>query len=384
MPERNGTKTNMDQDTRESAERLQAILESAVDGIISIDERGIVESINASTIKVFGYEREEVLGSNVRMLMPPPFSTEHDGYLSTYLETGEAKIIGIGREVVGRRKDGTEFPMYLAVSEGTHRGQKIFTGIVRDLSELRRAEDRAKAAEQLASLSVITAGIAHDIGTPMNVILGYAEMLRDSLGDAKNRRRAEVIAEQVRRVTDLLSTLLNIARPRHTIRTSVAISDILDHSLDFFHEKMAKRKIEVERRFVSTPDLVGDRDRLEQLFLNLIVNAADAMKEGGKLSVVTEFEEDSGSGGWVTIRFSDTGHGMDGETRSRIFEPFYSTKDPGKGTGLGLVVAKTIVTDHDGTIECDSEIGKGTHFSIRLPTQSAVRLSEADRERRVD
>ena len=353
----------MHEEALETAERLRAIVESAVDGIVAIDEHGIIESVNRAAVEIFGYERDELIGANVAILMPSPFREAHDQYLDHYLRSGEARIIGIGREVRGRRKDGTEFPLYLAVSEGRHGGGRIFTGIVRDLSALHLAEERARAAEQLASLSVITAGIAHDIGTPMNVILGYADMLRDSLEDPKDRRRAEVISEQVRRVTDLLQTLLNIARPHKAFRAPVHVDQILEHALEFFREKLRVRRIEVEREIGALPTMLGDRDRLEQLFLNLIVNAADAMGQGGRLTVTAR----AAPSGEIEIAFQDTGHGIEPDAIDRIFEPFFTTKDRGKGTGLGLVVSQTIVRDHHGSIEVESDVGKGTRFLLRFP-----------------
>lgn len=356
----------MEDSSGEMAIRLEAILESCIDGVVAIDERGMIEYVNAAALDVFGYASGELVGQSVSLLMPSPDRELHDGYMARYLETGVARVIGLGREVVGLRKDGTEFPHYLAISEGTHDGKTIFTGIVRDLTELRLTEDRAKSAEQLASLSVITAGVAHDIGTPMNVILGYADMLSDSLENPKDRRRAEVISEQVRRVTDLLQTLLNIARPQKPVRSPLQIEQILEHALEFFREKLTVRKIEVERQFEEVPSLLGDRDRLEQALLNLIVNAADAMSTGGKLGVVIGSREP----GWVDLELSDTGHGMDAEALAKIFDPFFTTKERGKGTGLGLVVTKSIVSDHRGTIECQSDIGKGTRFLIRFPTST--------------
>lgn len=356
----------MNREAVETAERLTAILESAVDGILAIDERGEIESVNRAAVEIFGYERDELLGRNVGILMPSAHAERHDDYIANYLRTRNPKVIGIGREVVGRRKDGSEFPLYLAVSEGRHGKESLFTGIVRDLSELRAAEQRAKSAEQLASLSIITAGIAHDIGTPMNVILGYADMLRDSLENPKDRRRAEVISEQVRRVTDLLQTLLNIARPRSKTRSAVDLDRILEHALEFFREKLRAGNIEVERRLHPAPRILGDRDRLEQMLLNLIVNAADAMKGGGKLIVCIEEAAD----GWVEVSIEDTGHGIESESLDRIFEPFYSSKERGKGTGLGLVVCRSIVLDHDGTIEVKSEVGKGSRFLLRFPAIS--------------
>jgi PAS domain S-box-containing protein len=348
----------------DAAERLESIIESAVDGILAIDEDGIIESVNRAAVETFGYDRDELIGVNVNVLMPSPYRDDHDEYIANYLRSGKAKIIGIGREVVGRRSDGSEIPLYLAVSEGRHGSRKIFTGIVRDLTELRLAEERARAAEQLASLSLITAGIAHDIGTPMNVILGYADMLRDSLENPKDRRRAEVISEQVRRVTDLLQTLLNIARPQAPARRPVQVDEILEHALEFFREKLRTRNIEVERQILPIPATIGDRDRLEQMFLNLIVNAADAMPKGGQLLVRVE----PGLDGGVEVAIEDTGHGIEADALERIFEPFYTSKERGKGTGLGLVVSRSIVLDHKGTIDVSSEPGKGTRFLIRLPS----------------
>ena len=358
----------MDRETLETAERLEAILESAVDGILSIDEAGTIESVNQAAVDIFGYEREEMVGAPVTRLMPSPYREEHEGYVERYLDTGDARIIGKGREVSGLRRDGSEFPLYLAVSEGRHRDRRVFTGIVRDLSDLRLAEERARAAEQLASLSLLTAGIAHDIGTPMNVILGYADMLKDSLSNEKDRRRAEIISEQVRRVTNLIETLLNIARPHEMIRAPILASEVLDHALDFFREKLRSRGVEVERDYACPGEILGDKDRLEQTFLNLIVNAADAMPKGGTLAVRVR----PGDDGWIEVDLRDDGEGIEAGMLERIFEPFQTTKDRGEGTGLGLVVCRSIVVSHHGTIDVESEAGKGTRFLLRFPPRDVA------------
>ncbi|MEM9177676.1 MAG: ATP-binding protein [Myxococcota bacterium] len=356
----------MDRETLETAERLEAIVESAVDGIISMDEGGTIESVNQAATDIFGYDRDEMIGAPVTMLMPSPYREEHDEYLARYLKKGIRRIIGYGREVSGRRKDGQAFPLYLAVSEGSHREARVFTGILRDLSDLRRAEERARSAEQLASLSLLTAGIAHDIGTPMNVILGYADMLKDSLSEEKDRRRAEIISEQVRRVTNLIETLLNIARPHEMIRAPLLAKEVLDHALDFFREKLRSRGIEVDRHYADPGEILGDKDRLEQTFLNLIVNAADAMSGGGRLAVSVTVADDD----WVEVAIEDTGEGIAPEMLERIFEPFQTTKDRGQGTGLGLVVCRSIVLAHHGTIAVESEAGKGTRFLLRFPPRA--------------
>jgi PAS domain S-box-containing protein len=348
---------------REERDRLRAIVDAAVDGIIAIDEAGTILELNPAAERIFGYPAHELLGQNVRVLMPQPFRDEHSGYVERFLRTGERRIIGIGREVRGRRKDGSVFPHYLGVAEGRVAGQRVFTGIVRDLGRLREAEERARQAEQLAALSTITAGIAHDVGTPMTTILGYAELLEQSAVDDKSRHRAHHIVDQVRRVTDLLQTLLNIARPRRAEPEPVSIADVLDHSVEFFREKLRGRGIVVERDYAIQPTVVADRDRIEQVFLNLIVNAADAMPDGGTLSVRIERQAPE----IVEISIEDTGVGIAAHDLDRIFDAFYTTKERGKGTGLGLLVSQRIVREHGGMLRVESEVGKGTRFMLTLP-----------------
>ncbi|MBK7948944.1 MAG: PAS domain S-box protein [Deltaproteobacteria bacterium] len=348
---------------RDERDRLRAIVDAAVDGIIAIDVDGTILELNPAAEKIFGYQAEELLGKNVKVLMPKPFRDEHDAYVERYLKTGERRIIGIGREVHGRRKDGSVFPHYLAVAEATVGGKRVFTGIIRDLGRLREAEERARQAEQLAALSTITAGIAHDVGTPMTTILGYAELLERSAPDDKSRERAHHIVDQVRRVTDLLQTLLNIARPRRAEPEPIGVADVLDHSVDFFREKLKGRGVVVERNYRARPMVVADRDRLEQVFLNLIVNAADAMPSGGTLSVRLEDPD----GDRVEIAIEDTGVGIEPRDLDRIFDAFYTTKERGKGTGLGLLVSQRIVREHGGTLRVQSEVGRGTCFTITLP-----------------
>ena len=242
--------------------------------------------------------------------------------------------------------------------------------ILRDLSERRRVEEerreaerRARTAEELASVGTLTAGIAHDVGTPMGVILGYAEMLERSLEQPRNKERAAIIAEQVRRVRELLQTLLNLARPCQARRVPVDLERTLERSLAFFQEKLRRYGIAVERRYEAVPAVRGDPDRLQQVFLNLFVNAADAMPEGGTLDIGLEAAAEDR----VAVRVRDTGVGIAPEALGRVFEAFYTTKERGMGTGLGLLVARGIVLDHGGAIHVASEPGKGTEFVVQLP-----------------
>ncbi|MCP3986253.1 MAG: PAS domain S-box protein [bacterium] len=228
---------------------------------------------------------------------------------------------------------------------------------------LRVTEKRAREAESLASIGTIMAGIAHDVGTPMNVIMGYADMLERSLTNPKERERATHIKEQIGRIVRLVDTLLNMARPAKSVFVPVQLDVLLDSSLFFYQEKLRRHGIAVKRSFEPVPEIRGSADRLQQLFLNLFVNAVDAMPDGGTLAVQLRPVGDHE----VEVRVRDDGAGIPAADLERIFEPFFTTKQRGEGTGLGLVVSKSIVVDHGGSIEVSSGPGSGTEFRIRLP-----------------
>ncbi len=240
-------------------------------------------------------------------------------------------------------------------------------GLAREVAvgheSLRRTERRARAAEELASAATLVAGLAHEIGTPLGVIRGHAEALDDAVEGERPRWRLRTIREQIDRISRIIQALLNIARPREQIRTDVSLAESLDQTLAFVAEKLRARSIQVERSFQPVAAVSGDPEKLQQLWLNLFLNAADAMPEGGRLGVTLRPD----GPGRAEVRVSDTGVGIDPEARVRVFEPFYTTKAPGRGSGLGLVVAHDIVLDHGGQIELESEIGSGSSFRILLP-----------------
>jgi signal transduction histidine kinase len=229
--------------------------------------------------------------------------------------------------------------------------------------ELRATEKRARAAEDLASIATLVAGLAHEIGTPMGVIRGHAEALTGAVEGERAQWRLRTILEQIDRISNIIRSLLNIARPREAIVVPVDLPDVLDTALAFLSEKLRRRDVEIERRYEAVPPLRGDPDKLQQLFLNLLLNAADAMPDGGRLTVSIA----PAGPGRVDVRVADTGVGITGQDLAQLFEPFFTTKPAGRGSGLGLVVAKGIVIDHGGNIEVHSEPGVGTEFLIRLP-----------------
>jgi signal transduction histidine kinase len=197
----------------------------------------------------------------------------------------------------------------------------------------------------------------------MNVIQGHTELLESAVSEQKARDRLRIIREQVDRISNIIRTLLNVSRPRQPHRIPLKLDEVLDTTLSFVQEKLRRRGIALDRRFEEVPEIRADADKLQQLFLNLFLNAADSMPEGGELIVTLRNRGPSS----IEVRIRDTGNGMPPHKVERIFDPFYTTKPAGEGHGLGLVVAKGIVADHDGEIEVTSTLGEGTEFRIELP-----------------
>ena len=359
---------------RERDARTGAILETTVDGVITIDERGVIESFNPAAERLFGYQAAEVIGQNVNVLMPSPYREGHAHYITRYLSTAEKKIIGIGREVVGLHKSGHTFPIELAVSEVRFNHQRLFTGIVRDISERKRLEAELLRASRMHLIGQLMSGIAHEIGTPLNVISGNAELLRLELHERNDLTvMAGAIVEQADRMTGLIQQLLSFARPREEEMFSVTLHVPLRQALRLLETRFRREGITVALDMPDNlPFVWGIADQLEQIFLNVLVNAWHAMPEGGQITIQANAANDD----QVRIAFSDTGLGIAAEDLERVFEPFYSTKGE-RGTGLGLAICRQIVEAHQGAISLSSEVGAGTTVTIALMQAHVAR----DRDR---
>ncbi len=247
-------------------------------------------------------------------------------------------------------------------------GQRLGRDFAEQGVELRQTQERARVAEELASIATLVAGLAHEIGTPMGVIQGHAKMLESNVSGDDARWRLKTIQEQIGRISRIIQTLLNMARPGKSRRVPVALEGLLESTLSFLSEKLGRRKIQVERAYQPVVSVVGDPERLQQLLLNLLLNAADAMPEGGQLRLGLAPADD----GSVELRIGDSGPGIRAADLPRIFEPFFTTKESGQGNGLGLMVAKGIVKDHGGSIDVASREGEGTEFCIVLPTPAGT------------
>ncbi|HEX7184667.1 MAG TPA: PAS domain S-box protein [Thermoanaerobaculia bacterium] len=363
---------------------LQAVLNAAVDGIVLIDTLGIIQSVNPSVQKMFGYAPEELVGRNVKILMPAPWREEHDGYLARYRATGEARIIGIGREVEGRRRDGSTFPVDLAVSEVRHGGKVFYLGTLRDISERVRLEAEIRQAQKMEAIGRLAGGVAHDFNTLLGTIRGYSEMLLSALPREETlRRHVEQIHRAALRGAELTRQLLLFSRRQEIQAQAVDLGKLLA-DVEVMLDRLIGEDIHLIRQVEPQLGRVwGDSGELHQVILNLIVNACDAMPSGGSLTLsvrnLNADEELAVEGGrlpagpYVLLQVTDTGVGMDKEIHRRIFEPFFTTKGPGKGTGLGLSTVHAIVRRCKGGIAVESQPGQGATFRVYLPCAGAAR-----------
>ena len=365
---------------------LEAILTNAVDAIITIDSEGVIESLNPATERMFLYSADEMIGQNVKMLMPKPYCDEHDEFIANYHKTRKPKIIGIGREVIGRRKDGQTFPMHLAVSEVLFDGNKMFTGVVRDISDLKAAEkelnslneqleervrmrtkqlEEAQAElvqkERLALLGQVSGGIAHEIRNPLNAVKTSAYFLlhAKSAPPEKVEQHLERIDRQVTIIDNVITALSDVAKLPEPKLHAVDVAAIIVQALN-----ATKMPPSINAQTQFSPDLppvLADQNQIQIAFLNLIRNARDAMPDGGNLTVSGDVVD----GHFIRIRVTDEGIGIPPEDMQRILEPLYSTK--ARGMGLGLAITRTVVQKNQGELAIESKLGEGSTFAVLLP-----------------
>lgn len=356
---------------------LRSILETVPDAMVVIDERGLILSFSAAAERMFGYLEDEILGENVSVLMPSPDRERHDGYLQRYLRTGERRIIGIGRVLTARHRDGATFPIELAVGEARIGNDRMFTGFIRDLTERQRAELRVHDLQSLlahvqrvSEMGTLATSLAHELNQPLTAIANYVETARDLLVDAPDAETLRVIREAlsecaaqsvragqiVRRLRDFISR----GETEHRIES---LQRLITEASALALVGAGGQDLEVDVQLDPTADRVlVDRIQIQQVLLNLIRNAIDAMVEqpDPRLLIYSEKEE----GGLIRITVADNGPGLSKEIAARLFEPFQSTKE--SGMGLGLSISATIVSAHGGRIWAEPSKLGGTafHFTV--------------------
>jgi two-component system sensor kinase FixL len=357
-----------------SETRARAVLDTTMSAIVSIDERGRIETFNQAAERLFGYAADEVRGRNVALLMPPPYRDEHDAYIRRYLDTGERRIIGIGREVTGLRKDGTVFPMKLAVADTLVGGQHVFTGVINDLTREKEAEDRerrllkqAAQNERLADLGAMTARIAHDFGNPLAGLHMAAQrtrrlLAREPVAIDKVREAVDLVVATSRRLDTLVGEFKEFAREQRLELRDIDLPAFLRHVAATWKAEADVRGITLEADITHAPPAIrGDEEKLRRVMDNLVKNALEAVDHGPGFVRLTAEPQGSER---VRILVADSGKGL--PEGVDVFALFETTKS--NGTGLGLPICRQIVLAHGGGIEYAARPPSGTIFAIQLPT----------------
>jgi two-component system sensor kinase FixL len=358
---------------------LQSILDTVPDAMIIIDDRGQVRSFSPAAERTFGWTAEEVRGRNVSLLMPSPDREAHDSYLANYLRTGEAKVIGNGRIVRGRRKDGESFPMELSVAETGAGGGRFFTGFVRDLSERFNAEGRMRELQnemlhmsRLTAMGEMAATLAHELNQPLSASANFLNAARKLLAaDASDLERIngllEKAADQMLRGGQIIRRLREFVGRGESQRQIESLVQLLREACALALVGAGEVGVTVRTRFDAEVDLVlADKVQIQQVVLNLLRNAIDAMQnsEIRELSVAVRQSGDD-----ALVEIVDTGPGISGDIADKLFHPFMTTK--ANGMGVGLSISKTIIEAHGGRIWADANPQGGARFSFTLPRVEA-------------
>jgi two-component system sensor histidine kinase/response regulator len=372
-------------DIRRKEEEIRSVVDHMVDCVITIDEKGSILSANKTVEKIFGYTHDEVIGKNVSLLMPEPDHSAHDGYIARYLRTGEARIIGIGREVTGVGKNGERIALELEISEFIVDGQRNFTGILRDIRErvrimadLKQAKLDAERANQ--AKSAFLASMSHEIRTPMNGVIGMLDVLQQSSLRGSQVEMVNIIRDSAFSLLAIIDDILDFSKIEagklHTELVSMVIADVVEGACETL-DRLAKKK-QVEMIVFTDPAIpetvIGDPGRVRQILVNLTNNAikfSSGQTRPGKISVRALLAERTPEQVTLEFRVADNGIGIDKETQAKLFSAFTqaesSTTRTYGGTGLGLAISRQLVNIMGGEISVQSEPGKGSLFSVRLP-----------------
>jgi PAS domain S-box-containing protein len=361
-------------------DRLRLLVETAPTGILICDERGRITESNTQLQRMFGYTRKELLGEPVEMLVPEQHRGSHVEHRKGYVSDPGIRRVGVGRELGGRRKDGTIFPIEISLGPlVTGEGTWISSTVV-DISERKKQEQQLQVSQRLESVGQLAAGIAHDFNNILTAITGNAKLaLTDLPGDHPVQQNLAEIQKASLRATQLVRQILTFGRQQAPTREAIKLAPVVDEALKLIRSAL-RAGIEIRTHFDSgLPDVFADSTQIHQIVMNLATNAADAMGklQAGVLEIRSESvlvdadlaraTPDLHEGAYVRLSIRDSGCGMDKATTGRIFEPFYTTKPPGEGTGLGLSVVHGIMKTHGGAITVYSEVGKGTVFQLYLP-----------------
>jgi two-component system sensor kinase FixL len=363
------------QDALAREAHLQSILDTVPDAMIVIDERGIMQSFSSAASRLFGYAPGEVIGKNVKLLMPSPYRESHDGYLDRYLRTGERRIIGIGRVVVGERRDGSTFPMELSVGEMSSANRRFFTGFIRDLTERQRTEGRLQELQtelihisRLTAMGEMASALAHELNQPLSAIANYMKGSRRILESRSDedlvvvRGAMDKAAEQSLRAGQIIGRLRDFVARGESERRIESLKKLIEEASALALVGAKEHGIRVRFQIDQAHGLVlVDKVQIQQVLLNLIRNAIEAMEESPRRELVIASRP---AGELVEVLVADTGPGIAPEITDQLFQPFITTKR--LGMGVGLSISRSIVESHGGQIAVEPNQGGGTVFRFTL------------------
>jgi len=366
---------------RESELRLRSLLDTVPDGIVVIDDRGMIQSFSPAAERLFGYASAEIAGHNVSILMPSPYREGHDSYLDRYLRTGERRIIGIGRVVVGLRKGGETFPMELQVSEFGSAGKRFFTGFVRDLTEQQAAKRRIQDLQaellhtsRLSVMGQMASTMAHELNQPLTAVMNYLEAARHLLesGSQSAERIGGLMSRavaQAERAGDVIRQLRQFVRKGETDHRAESLNTLVEEALALALVGARLSGVRVTLALDhSLPPVLVDAVQVQQVVLNLVRNAIEAMEAGERreLSITTRV---TASANMAEVTVADSGPGIAPEIADRLFQPFVTTKE--NGMGLGLSICREIVEAHQGRLSVAPAPSGGAVFRLTLPMPPA-------------
>jgi two-component system, LuxR family, sensor kinase FixL len=355
------------QELRQKQEINSGIISSATDALVTINENHVILGYNQGAEKMFGYSREEALGQDLQLIIPPPHKAFHRSYLQRYLATREAHVLGRQRRLTGQRRDGQEFPLSISFSVVEIHGNLYFTAIMRDITEYKAMEDRVLQSERLAAVGNTVAHIAHEIKNPLLIIGGFArQLLRVPEFDESARHKLSTIAAEVTHLEDMVAAMRDFVRRPPAQKRQGEIGAAIAEALDLFQDSFKEHNIKVSQvAETNLPPVAFDPKQLHQVFINLFANAQEAMPQGGEITIASRVR-----GPHLEISVTDTGTGMPPEVASSIFQPYFTTKET--GTGLGLAICQSIMQEHGGHILVESTPGQGSTFTLQLPLEEAA------------
>lgn len=358
-----------------SQSRLESVLDTAVDGIVVIDDRGNILLYNKACEALFGYPASEVVGQNVKLIMPKRYAEQHDGFLNHYVTTGEKRIIGIGREVEGQHKSGHIFPVELSVGEAQTPDGRQFIGILRDISKKRQTEEQLSQLQtqlvhmaRVSAMDEMGAVIAHELNQPLTAIMLYLQALSRSVEKASSgglsdqeKNILQKAVNEASRAGGIIQRMRRFIERGEAQRKEIDLAALTDEAVDFASLGSRLRNIQLEVSHAENP-LMAEVDAIEisQVLVNLVRNAIDALEEnGGTIKVRTWAEEEQ-----VFVEVSDNGHGISAKVLENLFDAFVTTKK--KGMGIGLSIARNIARTHNGDLHAHNRPEGGAVFTLRL------------------